>query len=218
MFDHPADLPSLLTAMINELPSDGTVMLRIGMTNPPYILEHLTAIADALNHPFVYSYLHIPVQSGSDAVLRGMNREYTVAEFTHVIDTLTALVPGVQFATDIICGFPGETDDDFSETLALIAKYRFSHVHISQFYPRPGTPAARMKKVPSHDVKARSRLITTLVDSFTDSYVEDVGRVQRVYVVDHAAKNNKLVAHNKQHTQVGLPLIPHIVQFEVKSA
>ena len=76
-----------------------------------------------------------------------MNREYTAAQFRECADTLLALVPGVQLATDVICGFPGETEADFEETLALVARYRFRHTHISQFYPRPGTPAARMRKV-----------------------------------------------------------------------
>ncbi len=100
-----------------------------------------------LNSPFVFSYMHIPLQSGSDAVLAAMNREYTSAEFCRVADTLLAKVPGLELATDIICGFPGETDEDFAATLDLVRRYRFPHTHISQFYPRPGTPAARMKKV-----------------------------------------------------------------------
>ena len=60
-----------------------------------------------LRHPCVFAYLHVPVQSGSDAVLGAMNREYTRAEFERVADTLLALVPGLELATDIICGFPG---------------------------------------------------------------------------------------------------------------
>ena len=66
-----------------------------------------TAPLQALNHPGVFKWLHIPVQSGSNAVLRAMRREYTVEEFCHVADTLLQLVPGLHLATDIICGFPG---------------------------------------------------------------------------------------------------------------
>jgi threonylcarbamoyladenosine tRNA methylthiotransferase CDKAL1 len=77
------------------------------MTNPPFILEHLKEIAAVLRHPCVYTFLHVPVQSGSDSVLTAMNREYTASEFRTVVDTLTELVPGMQIATDIICGFPG---------------------------------------------------------------------------------------------------------------
>eukprot|EP00892_Ulva_mutabilis_P006035 jgi/Ulvmu1/3803/UM018_0013.1 len=200
--DIGTDLPTLLDALIAELPPDGRVRLRVGMTNPPFILEHLPAIARALRHPAVFAYLHLPVQSGSDAVLTAMNREYTAAEFRRCADTLLRLVPDVQLATDIICGFPGETEADFDETMELVAQYRFSHTHISQFYPRPGTPAARMKKVRSQDVKARSRRLSALVDSFADAYAVEVGQVQRVCVVDRAAKPGKLVAHNKWYTQV----------------
>lgn len=69
----------MLEALVEELPNDGRVRLRVGMTNPPFILEHLSAIARCLRHPYVFSYLHIPVQAGSDSVLEGMNREYTSA-------------------------------------------------------------------------------------------------------------------------------------------
>lgn len=101
----------------------------------------------ALKHPSVFAFLHVPVQSGSDAVLSSMKREYTAAEFCQVADTLLAAVPGLQLATDIICGFPGETESDHAATMSLIQRYRFAVCHISQFYSRPGTPAARMKKV-----------------------------------------------------------------------
>ena len=67
----------------------------------------LSMCGQALNHPAVFAYLHVPVQSGSDAVLGAMRREYTAAEFCRVADTLLAAVPGLQLATDIICGFPG---------------------------------------------------------------------------------------------------------------
>ncbi|KAL9270762.1 hypothetical protein AKJ16_DCAP20838 [Drosera capensis] len=135
--DIGVNLPILLNAIVAELPSTGSTMLRIGMTNPPYILEHLKEIADVLHHPCVYSFLHVPVQSGSDAVLSAMNREYTVKEFRTVVDTLTELVPGMQIATDIICGFPGQYS------------------------------CCEMKKVPSAAVKKHSRELTAVFESFT---------------------------------------------------
>ena len=73
--------------------------MRIGMTNPPYILNHLHEIAKYLNHPRVYSFLHVPVQSGSDQVLYTMKREYTNADFCKVVDILREEVPGVNIAT-----------------------------------------------------------------------------------------------------------------------
>ena len=109
------------------------------MTNPPYILAHLDAVAEAMRHPSVYAFLHVPVQAGSDSVLERMRREYTVAEFEKVVDVLTEKVPGITIATDIICGFPGETAEDWERTMDLCRKYEFAELHLSQFYPRPGT-------------------------------------------------------------------------------
>ncbi|XWS15383.1 hypothetical protein CRYUN_Cryun35bG0091700 [Craigia yunnanensis] len=199
--DIGVSLPILLNAIVVELPPDGSTMLRIGMTNPPFILEHLKEIAAVLHHPCVYSFLHVPVQSGSDAVLTAMNREYTVSEFRTVVDTLTGLVPGMQIATDIICGFPGETDEDFAQTVNLIKEYKFPQVHISQFYPRPGTPAARMKKVPSTIVKNRSRELTSVFEAFTP-YKGMEGRVERIWITEIATDGIHLVGHTKGYVQV----------------
>lgn len=110
--------------------------------------------------------------------------------------------PSTKTATDVICGFPGETDVDHRATLSLLAKYRFPHCHISQFYPRPGTPAARMAKVPTQVVKARSREVTALVDSWEDAYQHLVGTAQRCWVVDVAADGHHLVGHTKTYAQV----------------
>ncbi|OEL25561.1 Threonylcarbamoyladenosine tRNA methylthiotransferase [Dichanthelium oligosanthes] len=199
--DIGTNLPNLLNAIVAELPVDRSTMLRIGMTNPPFILEHLKEIAAVLCHPCVYSFLHVPVQSGSDAVLTAMNREYTVSEFRKVVDTLCELVPGMQIATDIICGFPGETDEDFAETVNLIKEYQLPQVHISQFYPRPGTPAARMKKVPSNDVKKRSRELTSVFESFSP-YQGMEGKVERIWITEIATDGVHLVGHTKGYIQV----------------
>uniref|UniRef100_A0A183J7J4 Elp3 domain-containing protein n=1 Tax=Soboliphyme baturini TaxID=241478 RepID=A0A183J7J4_9BILA len=114
-------LPDLLQALVDVIP-DGC-MMRLGMTNPPYILDYLDEICAVLLHPRVYSFLHIPVQSGSDAVLSAMRREYTAGDFERVVDV------------------------DFEETVRLVKKYRFPVLFVNQFYPRPGTVAAKMKRI-----------------------------------------------------------------------
>ena len=95
--DLGTDLPALLAEIVPTIPEG--CMMRIGMTNPPYILNHLHEIAKYLNHPRVYSFLHVPVQSGSDQVLYTMKREYTNADFCKVVDILRQEVPGVNIAT-----------------------------------------------------------------------------------------------------------------------
>lgn len=175
-----AAVPCTYPSTTVDLQSEGGTMLRIGMTNPPYILEHLAVIAEILRHPSVYSFLHIPVQAASNKVLLGMNREYTVEEFRTVADYLIAHVPGITIATDIICGFPNEDEDDFLQTMELIQHYRFAITNISQFYPRPGTPAAKMKRIATNIVKDRSRRLTKLFESFTP-YVDLVGTTVLVW-------------------------------------
>jgi threonylcarbamoyladenosine tRNA methylthiotransferase CDKAL1 len=83
------------------------------MTNPPYMLDQLSSIAHFLNHPRVFSFIHIPIQAAHNNVLAKMNREYTVEEFRQVADYFLEHVPGVTIATDIICGFAEETEEEF---------------------------------------------------------------------------------------------------------
>eukprot|EP00743_Colponemidia_sp_Colp-15_P005396 GILK01005798.1.p1 GENE.GILK01005798.1~~GILK01005798.1.p1 ORF type:complete len:585 (+),score=92.25 GILK01005798.1:72-1757(+) len=199
--DIETDLPALLRAILEVLPPD--VMLRVGMTNPPFILEHLEAIADILNHPQVFAFLHIPVQSGSNDVLLKMNREYTREEFCQVADFLKAHVPDVCVATDIICGFPTETNEDFEETLSLVRQYKFSVMNISQFYPRPGTPAAKMKRVDTKEVKRRSTELTKLFESYS-CYDDMKGRVEKVWITEHEDAEHT-VGHTKSYVKVLIP-------------
>eukprot|EP01086_Lenisia_limosa_P003065 TRINITY_DN17260_c0_g1_i1.p1 TRINITY_DN17260_c0_g1~~TRINITY_DN17260_c0_g1_i1.p1 ORF type:complete len:505 (-),score=66.95 TRINITY_DN17260_c0_g1_i1:33-1526(-) len=180
------------------------VMMRLGMTNPPYMLAHLEAVAKTLNHPQVYAFLHIPVQSGSDHVLDVMNRQYTCQEFVDTVDYLKEHVPGITIATDIICGFPGETDEDHQETLDLLRRFEFPIVNISQMYRRPGTPAMRMSPVPSLVRKNRSREVTTLFNSYT-TFEEYLEKTLTVHVTELAADGTSLVAHTKEFVQVLLP-------------
>lgn len=153
-------IPDLLWGIINIIESHdktGTVMLRVGMTNPPYILEHVDEMCKILNHPRVYKFLHVPIQSASNKVLDDMRRLYTLQDYKKLVSTLIKNCPGITIATDVICGFPTEDDEDFEQTLNLVSEFRFPILHISQFYPRPGTPAARLKLLPTHVVKQRSK-------------------------------------------------------------
>lgn len=144
-------LPDLLQKLIPVIP-DGCFM-RLGMTNPPYILDYLEEIAEILNHPRVYSFLHIPIQSASDGVLRDMKREYSSQDFCRIMDFMREKVPDIYIATDFICAFPTETEEDFEESLNMVRKYEFPSLFINQYFPRPGTPAARLKKVEAKEVK-----------------------------------------------------------------
>ncbi|NXC32127.1 CDKAL methylthiotransferase, partial [Campylorhamphus procurvoides] len=203
--DIGTDLPTLLWSLVQLIPQGA--MLRLGMTNPPYILEHLEEMAKILNHPRVYAFLHIPVQSASDSVLMDMKREYCVADFKQVVDFLRDKVPGITIATDIICGFPGETDEDFQETMKLVEQYRFPSLFINQFYPRPGTPAAKMPQVPASVKKQRTKDLSQLFHSY-NPYDHKVGERQRVLVTEESFDSNYYVAHNPFYEQVLVPKDP----------
>ncbi|NWI17140.1 CDKAL methylthiotransferase, partial [Crypturellus soui] len=203
--DIGTDLPTLLWKLVEAIPEGA--MLRLGMTNPPYILEHLEEMAKILNHPRVYTFLHIPVQSASDSVLMDMKREYCVADFKQVVDFLKEKVPGITIATDVICGFPGETDEDFQETMKLVDQYRFPSLFINQFYPRPGTPAAKMHQVPAVVKKQRTKDLSQLFHSY-NPYDHKVGERQRVLVTEESFDCNYYVAHNRFYEQVLVPKDP----------
>ncbi|XP_053570767.1 threonylcarbamoyladenosine tRNA methylthiotransferase [Bombina bombina] len=203
--DIGTDLPTLLWKFVEVIPEGA--MLRLGMTNPPYILEHLEEMAKILNHPRVYAFLHIPVQSASDSVLMDMKREYCIADFKRVVDFLKERVPGITIATDIICGFPGETDEDFQETLKLVEEYKFPSLFINQFYPRPGTPAAKMVQVPAHVKKQRTKELSHLFHSYSP-YDHKTGERQKVLVTEESFDSQYYVAHNRFYEQVLVPKEP----------
>jgi threonylcarbamoyladenosine tRNA methylthiotransferase CDKAL1 len=197
-------IPDLLRELVKVIPED--CMLRIGMTNPPYILNHLDAIADILNHPQVYAFLHIPVQAGSDQVLVDMKREYSSAEFQRVVDVITEKVPGATIATDIICGFPTETPKDFEDTMELCRKNKFKALYINQFYARKGTPAFNMPRIDTRDVKKRTKALTDLFNSYLP-YERRIGEMYDVLVTEISHDKLHYVGHNKFYEQILVPQI-----------
>jgi threonylcarbamoyladenosine tRNA methylthiotransferase CDKAL1 len=195
--DLGTNIVELLRAAVKEL--EGTqVMLRLGMSNPPYLLKHLEGMCEVLKHPNVFEYLHLPVQSGSNAILGRMNREYTVEEFNRCVDTFTRAVPHMAVATDIICAFPGEGDSEWQETMALCRRWQFPYLNISRFYARRDTPAAAMKQVPTAVSKTRSVEITQLYNSYGSFNEPFVGRTCSFWVTEVAHDKHHLVGHLKE--------------------
>ncbi|XP_037950229.1 threonylcarbamoyladenosine tRNA methylthiotransferase-like [Teleopsis dalmanni] len=211
--DIGTSLPELLWQLVEVIPEH--CMLRVGMTNPPYILEHLEEVAKVLQHPRVYAFLHVPVQSGSDSVLGEMKREYCRKDFEHVVDFLRERVPGVTIATDIICGFPTETDGDFEETITLCEHYKFPSLFINQFFPRPGTPAAKMQRIPANLVKKRTKRLTELFNSY-EPYAGREGQVYTVLVTEISHDKQHYVGHNKMYEQVLLPMRENLLGTAVR--
>ncbi len=143
------------------------------------------------------SYLHLPVQSGSDTVLSRMKRGYTVAEYRDKIARLRRARPGISVASDFIVGFPGETEEEFAQTLALIEDIGFDQSFSFMYSPRPGTPAARMdENLPPHEVKLeRLQRLQALVSAQAERISRSmVHSTQRVLVERRARRGQGLIA------------------------
>jgi len=140
----------------------GDFMLRVGMMNPNSALLIKNQLLSAYQSPKIYRFLHIPVQSGSDRILRCMGRRYSAANFLELVGAFRSAHPEITIITDVIVGFPGETDEDFIATLDLIKLLQPDKVNITRFSVRPGTAAARLYDMPDRIKKDRSREMTRL--------------------------------------------------------
>jgi tRNA-2-methylthio-N6-dimethylallyladenosine synthase len=138
---------------------DGLERVRFTSPHPRDFTDDV--IAAMAETPNVMPQLHMPMQSGSDEVLKAMRRSYRSERYLGIIDKVRAAMPDAAITTDIIVGFPGETEDDFQQTLAVVAAARFSSAFTFQYSPRPGTPAATMSdQIPKSVVQERfDRLI-----------------------------------------------------------
>eukprot|EP00708_Paratrimastix_pyriformis_P002225 GAFH01000967.1.p1 GENE.GAFH01000967.1~~GAFH01000967.1.p1 ORF type:complete len:576 (-),score=221.81 GAFH01000967.1:95-1822(-) len=197
-------LPKLVQKMSEVLPKD--VMIRCGHTNPQHAHRNLAETAAMLRLPNVYSFLHVPVQAGSDRVLNHMKRPYSAQQFRHVIETLRREVPNVTIATDIICGYSNEGEEDFQESVQLVRDLRFPILNITQMYPRPGTPAFEMDRIPSDIVKNRSRRLTRACCE-VDPFQHLVGQVQPALFTEISDCGRFLAGHLKNYVQVLLPCV-----------
>jgi len=141
----------------------GTFFVRVGMMTPNQALGLLDDLIEAYKNDKVFKFLHLPVQSGDDEVLRLMNRFYSVKDFKKIISSLRKELPNITIATDVICGFPNESLSAFKQTMKLLEETQPDVVNISKFFPRPRTPAGKMMPLPVREVKERSRRMTELV-------------------------------------------------------
>jgi len=153
------NLPSLLRDLVKI---EGDYMIRVGMMNPNHVLEFIDELIEVFMDKKIFEFFHIPLQAGNDKVLKLMKRKYSVEEFKELVTKLRATLKHCTIATDIICGFPGETMDHFKDTLDLISEIKPDVLNISRYWKRPGTPAARMKQLPPRVIKERSRQMTEL--------------------------------------------------------
>ncbi|MFA5381281.1 MAG: radical SAM protein, partial [Candidatus Izemoplasmatales bacterium] len=120
----------------------------------------------------IVNHLHIPLQSGSDTILKAMNRKYDKQEYTRIISKLRAMIPNLAITTDVIVGFPGETESDFAEMVAFIRKINFQELHVFPYSRREGTVAAAMPNQISGAIKKeRVNILLKLSDELAKAYI-----------------------------------------------
>jgi tRNA-2-methylthio-N6-dimethylallyladenosine synthase len=142
-----------------------------GICRVRYMTSHPNDMSEDLiqahrDVPALAPYLHLPVQSGSDTILKLMNRRYRVADYLDVVERVRGARPDIAFSSDFIVGYPGETDADFDQTLALVRTVGFASSYVFKYSPRPGTPAAEMSGQVDEATKARR--LTALQDLIED--------------------------------------------------
>ncbi len=199
--DNGQDLPALISKM---LMTKGDYRIRIGMMNPNYLEPILDDLMDTMMDNRVYRFIHIPVQSGSDKVLSDMRRPYNVERFIDIVERLRKGYPDISIATDIITGFPGETDEDHKMSIGLIERLKADTVNITRFSPRPGTDAMHMEQVTGRVIAERSAEMTD-VKNRTEYAVnsELIGKRFRVLITENG-KGDTVIARTENYRPVAI--------------
>ena len=162
--DIGTDLPSLIN-QVGQIPEKFRV--RVGMMNPMFMPRIRNNLLKSFENDKVFRFLHVPVQSGSNNVLNHMKRGHTVETFRNVVRKFRAKFGSFTISTDIIVGYPTETQEDFEKTIELLNETRPDIVNLSRYSQRPGTEAAEMAQLDVLEVKKRSKQVSELVNSIS---------------------------------------------------
>ena len=164
----------------------------------------------------ICNHLHIPIQSGSDHILKLMNRKYNVSEFINIIDKIRSIRPDINITTDLIVGFPHETDEDFNETISNLKKIGFSKIHTFPYSKRDNTPAANMEQVKDSIKKERVDVILKLSDELENIYYSKFLDKDIEVLVEESYKD-KSIGHTDNYLKVIINKeIPHNTFCKVK--
>ncbi len=194
--DIGTSLPCLLHAVDNL---SGNFMIRIGMMNPATVKEILDDLVDAFASDRIFKFLHLPVQSGSDRILERMGRAYTIADFEEIVTAFRNRYPEITLFTDMIVGFCGETEQDFSASLELIDSLRPNKVNITRYSPRPFTPGCSDKDIPDWVKKNRSRSMNARAEKIYVSVNKEYLEHKVPFVVTETIKKGSVMARSQNY-------------------
>jgi len=198
--DIDSSLPELLRELIEI---KGDFKIRLGMCNPNHALEFLDELIEVYKSEKMFKFLHVPVQSGNDKILKSMKRKYKVEDFGYIVRRFREEIPEITIATDIICGFPGETEEQFQDSLDLIKETKPAVLNISRFWPRPGTVAEKMEdQLHGRDTKKRSSLLTDIAHNIFRMQNERWLNWKGEILIDEKGKDDSWVGRNLAYKPV----------------
>lgn len=202
--DLKTDLVSLLENCSNI---EGDYKIRVGMMNPMYVPRFLDRLISLYrNNDRIFKFVHMPVQSGSERILRKMKRGHTAKIFLDVVKQLRKKIPEITIATDIITGFPSESEKDFEETLSLIEESQPDVINSSRYSPRPGTVASRYPKISTGIVKKRSTRLHNAIKKTSMSRNQIWHGWKGEVLIDEVLENGKIQGRNYAYRPVIMDL------------
>jgi tRNA-2-methylthio-N6-dimethylallyladenosine synthase len=199
--DGPDGRPWPLGTLLRHLAEiPGIVRLRYSTSHPRDVDDELIAAHRDL--PALMPFVHLPVQSGSDTILAAMNRKHTAEEYRRLVDRFRAVRQDIAFSSDFIVGFPGESEQDFAATLALVTQIGYAGAYSFKYSPRPGTPAAELQETVSAAVMdERLERLQQLIDSQQSAFNEAaIGRTVDV-LFERAARNEGQIVGRTAYLQ-----------------
>lgn len=209
-----------LLKAINEI--DGIERIRFVSPHPKDFTEDvINAIADCEK---VCKLIHLPLQSGNTKVLKEMNRKYTKEQYLNLVEKIKKSIPNVTLSTDIIVGFPGETDDEFEDTLDVVKKVKFEQVYMFMYSRRKGTPGDKMKnQIPDIMKHERFNKLKDLVESqIEENNRKYIGTIQKVLVEGRSKNNSEMLTGRTDSNKVVIfkgetELINEIIELKILS-
>ena len=180
----------------------GNFKIRVGMANPNFVYKYLDGFLKIFDDPKMFRFIHIPLQAGSNKVLRDMRRKYTKEEFIEVVTKLRSRYPDISISTDIICGFPTETEADFKETLDVVKKLSFDTINISKYSSMDQTDASKMKQLTSEIIKDRSKRMTDLYHKTAKNRNQFWMSWEGLILIDEYGKDDTAIGRNECYRPV----------------
>ena len=185
---------SFYELLVDLVKIKGLKRLRISSIETSQISDEIIDLIGS--NEIIVDHLHVPLQAGSDATLKRMNRKYTTAEYLEKINKIRSYLPNIAFTTDVIVGFPGETDEEFEETYNFIKQVNYSELHVFPYSPRKNTPAAKMKDQVNNQIKHEraNRLLQLSKELNHEFALKQIGKTLKVlfekrdgeYLIGHA--------------------------------